>query len=118
MESNILYTKYVPRKCNQAWANSELYLGQPISKLNTTEDFPWLDRTSQQAKDLEKFSWFSNGYLALDKNDKNIVYDIRFSPLPNETEGLWGVKLNRNKNSNEHIEYITNRRNDSKDIKI
>ena len=95
----------------------ELYLGQPISKLNTTEDFPWLDRTSQQAKDLEKFSWFSNGYLALDKNDKNIVYDIRFSPLPNETEGLWGVKLNRNKNSNEHIEYITNRRNDSERYK-
>ena len=27
----------------------ELYLGQPISKLNTTQDFPWLDSTSQQA---------------------------------------------------------------------
>ena len=92
----------------------ELYLGQPISKLNTTQDFPWLDSTSQQAKDLEKFRWFSNGYLAVDKDDENIVYDIRFSSLPNETEGLWGIKLNRDKKLDEHIEYITNRRNDSK----
>ncbi len=37
------------------------------------------------------------------------MYDIRFSSLPNEAEGLWGIQLDKNKGIDEHIAYVTNR---------
>ena len=86
-----------------------IFKGETIKKINIKKDYTWLDLKSQQAKDLERFRWFSNGYLGVDKNNKNIIYDIRFSAIPNETEGLWGVELDSNKSINDHISYVTNR---------
>ena len=86
-----------------------IYPGEMIKKLDINNDFEWLDTDSQQFKDLERFRWFSNNYLGLAKSDDNIIYDIRFSAIPNEVEGLWGVRLDKNKNKDEHIDYITNR---------
>ena len=86
-----------------------IYPGEKIKKLDVKNDFKWLDTTSQQYKDLERFRWFSNDYLGKSKNHNNVIYDIRFSAIPNEVEGLWGIRLDKNKNNNEHIEYITNR---------
>ena len=87
----------------------KIFKGDKISKLNIKRDFEWLDLNSQQARDLERFRWFSNNYLAKDINN-NIVYDIRFSAIPNEVEGLWGIRLDKDKHSGEHIEYVTNRK--------
>ena len=86
-----------------------IYPGEVIKKLNIKNDFKWLNTSSQQYKDLERFRWFSNDYLGVDKNNNNIIYDIRFSAIPNEVEGLWGIRLDENKDINEHIEYVTNR---------
>ena len=86
-----------------------IYPGEMIKKLDIKNDFQWLATDSQQFKDLERFRWFSNNYLGLSKSDDNIIYDIRFSAIPNEVEGLWGVRLDKNKNKDEHIDYITNR---------
>jgi len=99
--------------------DTKIIPGETIKKLNLEDDFKWLDIKSQQGKDLERFRWFSNNYLGLDKNNKNIIYDVRFSSLPNQVEGLWGIKLDENKNYDEHIEYITNRnRNLDRFIKL
>ena len=83
--------------------------GERIKKINLERDFKWLDLSSQQATDLERFKWFSNGYLGISSEDNNIIYDIRFSTIPNQVQGLWGIKLNKNKKYDEHVEYITNR---------
>ena len=90
--------------------NHKIYHGESIDKLSIKKSFRWLDNKSQQAIDLEKFRWFSNGYLAVDKDEPNKVYDIRFSTIPNQVEGLWGIRLDENKNMYEHVEYITNRK--------
>ena len=74
------------------------------------KSFPWLDANSQQAKDIEKFRWFSNGYLGVDKKNRYVIYDVRFSTIPNQVEGLWGIKLDENKKDSEHVEYVTNRK--------
>ena len=47
----------------------KIYPGESIEKLDVSKSFPWLDASSQQAKDIEKFRWFSNGYLGVDKNE-------------------------------------------------
>ena len=87
----------------------KIYPGEMIKKLDIRKDFKWLEPSTQQAKDVQRFRWFSNNYLGISKHNKNIIYDIRFSSIPNEVEGLWGIQLDKNKGKDEHITYVTNR---------
>ena len=85
--------------------------GTSIDKLNVEESFPWLDQNSQQAKDIKRFSWFSNGYLAISKENPNRIIDIRYSMLPNEIHGLWGIEISKEIDDKEHVKYFFNREN-------
>lgn len=73
----------------------EFITGTSIQKLDVKRDFPWLPADSQQAKDIERFRWFSDGFLALSTKDPDMVMDIRYSFLPNSVDSLWGVKVDR-----------------------
>jgi inner membrane protein len=44
---------------------SNIIPGESIKKLNLKKDFPWLKEESQQYKDVERFKWFSNDFLAV-----------------------------------------------------
>ncbi len=83
--------------------------GESIKKLDLNKNFPWLGRESQQYKDVERFKWFSNDFLAVNPNNKNQIIDIRYSGIPNEIGGLWGVQLNPNKHNHEHVEFVSMR---------
>ena len=72
---------------------AELCPGESIALLNQERDLPWLAAGSQQAKDLDRFSWYSDGWLALDPGDPNYVVDVRYASLPNRIEALWGLKF-------------------------
>lgn len=85
------------------------YPGDSIAKLNIEHDFPWLNPDSQQAKDLQRFRWFSNGYIAKDPHHDNRVTDIRYSMLPNEVRGLWSIELVPNGGMDQHVFYHTSR---------
>ena len=87
--------------------------GLSIDKLNIKNSFPWLDTNSQQAKDIERFRWFSNGYIALSKTNSNQIIDIRYSTLPNKGDGLWGIELSPTVTNDKHIKMVTNRRSRS-----
>jgi inner membrane protein len=89
--------------------NKKIFYGESIDKINIQLSFPWLMLKSQQAKDIERFNWFSNGYIAINPKNKNQIIDIRYSEIPNEIGGLWGIELDKNKNNTEHVRYITNR---------
>jgi len=91
--------------------------GVKVDKLNIQKSFPWLDSQSQQARDIERFRWFSNGYLALSKTHPNRIIDIRYSMLPNEGHGLWGIELRPDANQYDHIVTVSNRRSDMKTYK-
>jgi inner membrane protein len=88
------------------------YEGASIAKLNVPEAFPWLEPDSQQAKDIERFRWFSNGYVAVSPQFSNRIIDIRYSLIPNEINGLWGIELDVNADANKHVQYVTNRYRD------
>ena len=102
--TNLLFNKIIP--------------GESIKKLNQKEDFPWLKEESQQYKDLERFKWFSNDFLAVNRQNKNQIIDIRYSGIPNEIGGLWGVQLNPNKHKQEHVEFVSMRSATIKRFKI
>lgn len=82
--------------------------GTKIKKLNVASDFPNLKENSQQFKDIKRFHWFSEEYLGL-ANDKNVITDVRYSAVPNEVDGLWGIKIDPLKNNNQHVEWVVNR---------
>ncbi|OLQ93585.1 metal-dependent hydrolase [Vibrio panuliri] len=87
----------------------KIYPGESIEKLDINKDFPWLGSDSQQAKDIERFAHFSNGYLAQDPNNKLRIIDVRYSVIPNQTKALWSITLSPLANSESHVEYSTHR---------
>lgn len=83
--------------------------GTKVAKLNLARHFSWLDKSSQQAKDIERFRWFSNQHLGLDPLNENRIIDIRYSLIPNEITGMWGIVLSPDKTNEQHVEWTTNR---------
>lgn len=89
--------------------NPKIIPGSRIEKLNLEKHFPWLDSSSQQAKDIERFRWFSNQYLAIDPSFPNQIVDIRYSVLPDEIAALWVIELDPNADPQAHVRFTTNR---------
>jgi len=98
--------------------NPKIFKGESIDKINTRTAFPWLILKSQQAIDIERFRWFSNGYIAINPNNKNQIFDIRYSAIPNQIGGLWGIELSKEKPNNHHVRYVTNRTISSDRLRI
>ena len=92
------------------FSKSEYCQGTKIKKLDLFMDFSDLNKKSQQYNDIKRFYWFSQGYLGKGI-DKNIITDVRYSAVPNEVDGLWGIRINPNKPHSEHIDWVVNRSN-------
>ena len=92
--------------------DTDIISGASIQKLNVQKDFPWLPDNSQQAKDIERFRWFSNNYLAVSVNDKKLISDVRYSFIPNNINSMWGIEINKrlidDGDYDAHVFYETN----------
>lgn len=99
-----------------AWSE-KIFPGDKIEKLDTGRHFPWLDPGSQQARDIERFRWFSNNYLAVDKNFPDRVIDIRYSVLPNKINALWAIDLDPGADSKAHVQFTTSRNTSEGDLR-
>ena len=86
-----------------------VFVGTSISKLNVKEDFPWLKKDTQQAKDLARFITFSDDFTALDPKNLNRIIDVRYSFVPNEINALFSIELRPEAGSSEHVHYQTHR---------
>jgi len=86
-----------------------VFQGDSLQKLDIDREFPWLERESQQARDIERFRWFSNGYIARHPDHANRVIDIRYSMLPHEVAPLWSIELRPEAERGEHAAYLVHR---------
>ncbi|MEL7046647.1 MAG: metal-dependent hydrolase [Pseudomonadota bacterium] len=86
-----------------------LYPGDSVAALDLDRDFPWLRQTSLQANDVERFRWFSMGYLARDPEYPERVMDLRFSLLPDQIRPLWSIELDPQAQDERHVSYVTDR---------
>ena len=84
--------------------------GASVPALVLHRDLPWLDGGSVQARDIERFRWFSDDYLALDPANPDWVIDMRYSVVPNQIEPLWGVQVNPDARLDEHVRFVAERR--------
>lgn len=85
------------------------FIGDSVQKLVIDRDMPWLDLESQQARDIERFRWFSNGYIARDPIYANRVIDVRYSMIPNEVAPLWSIELHPEAGREAHAAYRVHR---------
>jgi len=67
--------------------------GDSIRKLDVKRDFPWLPEDSQHARDIERFRWFSDDFVAVDKDNPSLIFDVRYSFVPNQIDMMWGIEL-------------------------
>ena len=93
---------------NILW-DTEYLPGTSIQKLDIKRDFPQLPSNSQQAKDIERFRWFSDDFLAVNPQNSDIIMDIRYSFIPNRIDLMWGIGID-NENANDgkldaHVKY-------------
>lgn len=95
-----------------------VYPGDSVARLVVDRDLPWLDPASQQARDIERFRWFSNGYIARDPVYSNRIMDIRYSMLPNDIAPLWSIELREDAGRQDHVQYRTHRDPGSDSISV
>ena len=93
----------------RVFVGSTVFVGESRQKLDLVRDFPWLGPDSQQRRDMERFSWFASGYLALDEQNRNRIVDMRYSLVPNRGDGLWGIELDPGAVPEAHAAYVTMR---------
>ena len=61
-----------------------------------------------QTQDIERFRWFSDGYIAQYPGNPLLIGDIRYSLIPNRVEPLWGIRLKPDA-KHEHVDFVTTR---------
>ena len=83
-------------------------LGESIRIFDYQYHIPDLDKDSQQAKDIERFRWFSQDYLGYDE-ERKLVTDIRYSMIPNQIKPMWGLVIDDQLGKNEHAIWWTSR---------
>jgi inner membrane protein len=92
--------------------------GESAAKFNAGRDFPFLTSTSQQAKDIERFRWFSDDWLALDDEDAAMIVDMRYSQIPNAIKGLWGIRVQAEKDETEHVDWTVQRETGAEELNV
>lgn len=88
-----------------------VFPGEQVVALEADPEWRPPPEGSRQAIDLDRFRWFSSGYLALDDEDPSRVIDLRYSMLPNRIDGLWGIRLSAGR-PDEPVEFFTDRATD------
>ncbi|GMQ49000.1 metal-dependent hydrolase [Vibrio sp. 10N] len=99
----------------RAGQDIKVYLGTKVAKLDIESSFPWLDASSQQARDIQRFNWFSDGFVALSSNDELRIIDVRYSIVPNELNALWSIELAPAATADQHVTYHTHRSSQAED---
>jgi inner membrane protein len=97
------------------FSDNKIFTGESAAIFDVSQYLSKNEMSSVLFNDIQRFSRFSNGYIAIDKTQPNVLGDIRYSMLPVSTKPLWGIVLDRNK-LHEHVDYRFFRDN-SQDIR-
>jgi len=114
--ANILVWRTVYETSDRFYVNAvragispKIFSGGSVMKLDLPTDFPWLDPSSQQARDVKRFAKFSKGYIAKDPQRPSEITDVRYAFLPNEISALWSIELSPEASATDYVKYRTHR---------
>ena len=107
------------------FSENKVFEGESVEKFSVEKYLPGLDVSSVLHADIQRFSKFSDGFVALEykeessqgmKNisaEKNVLGDLRYSMLPVSAKPLWGIIIDK-KNPQLHADYLFFRDNSQK----
>ncbi len=84
--------------------------GESVKKFNAGADMPWLKADTTQYKDVQRFEWFSMGYVAIDPASPNRITDVRYSRLPHKIGAMWGIECDPEADDKAHAQRYSSRR--------
>lgn len=99
----------------------DAYRTTPFSDVKTYEGSsvatfqPPANLSPTQAKDVAFSTFFSDGWVAYAPNHPDVIADMRFSTLPNESNPLWGIRL-KPEQSQSHVDFVSLRSRRSGDV--
>ncbi len=70
-----------------------LYEGQSVEQFTPEHAAERVDPGSVLGRDIERFRFFSQGYVFLHPDDDQVVGDIRYAIWPDSVEPLWGIRV-------------------------
>ncbi|MEZ5592925.1 MAG: metal-dependent hydrolase [Gammaproteobacteria bacterium] len=71
-----------------------------------TEDFVAVPPDSALGQDLQRFAYFSDGYLIQHPDQPGVLGDIRYAMLPDSDLPLWGIRIDP-RHPDQHAEFVT-----------
>ena len=71
-----------------------IYAGSEVTAFSLEFAKASLPQDSVQANDVERFRFFSQGYLYQHPDDSEVIGDLRYAMYPDSVEPLWGIRIN------------------------
>ena len=85
------------------FGDHKVYEGSSIERLDYDTLYESVDPIHQQ--DLDRFKFFSNGYLVEDPVHRGIIGDFRYAMIPNAVAPMWGIDF-ENRQPNTHMDFV------------
>jgi inner membrane protein len=71
-----------------------LYEGQSVEAFTQEHAAACVPPESVLGRDIERFRFFSQGFLYLHPNDQQVIGDVRYAMWPDSVVPLWGIRIN------------------------
>jgi inner membrane protein len=94
---------------------ARIYPGNTVRAFDLSRDLPALSPASMLHRDIRRFDFFSDGYLALHPEDPGLLGDVRYAMLPTSTRPLWGIRLDMQQ-PEAHAQFETSRQMSRQEI--
>lgn len=86
------------------FSSNKVYIGESAEKFDVNQFLSKNDTSSVLYRDIQRFTKFSGGFIAIDKTQPNVIGDLRYSMLPVSTKPLWGIVIDKDK-LQQHADY-------------
>ena len=96
-------------RVNYFGSGTRIYQGGIVEKVDMGEVKQALATDSVLSKDLDRFNWFSDQYLAWHPEMPKLIGDARYAVLPTSTIPLWGIEVDVD-NGDSHAPFINLRK--------
>jgi len=79
---------------NPFTGETRVFTGGEIQRFQPNQHNLGIEKSSTLQQDINRFATFSNGYLALNPDNPNMIIDVRYSNLPDTLTPLWAITFN------------------------
>ena len=88
--------------------NGKIFAGNKVQAFDIKRDLPQLTDQMMIYRDIERFEFFSDGFLAWHPERPDVLGDVRYAMLPTSIRPLWGIELGLDA-TNDHVKFNTYR---------